>query len=417
MRRRRVLALIALLLPAAALSGCGDGENTNSVNTSVNTNAVVNTNVNAGATPAPLSPIDEIKSKMALGNIVFNPPDSVKLDASQTIILMLSPKQTPGELEQQLREKGGTGKVEWQSIRISDKMRAVISGDGFQITPLTPETMPVSKMESTEWSWEVRPLRTGTLNLHVVLSAIVDLSDGSGERPYPIQTFHKVYFVEVPQERAARPRWWTGRVWSWLLPALLVPAGGVTAWLWLRRRKRRRSSLWFEPGTGEPRIFLSYRREDTAGHVGRLRDSLSEHFGAGRVFMDLESIRIGDDFVETLGKAVDSSGVVVVVIGRQWLSATSKKGQRRLDNPQDFVRLEVETALRRGVKVIPALVQGAEMPGEEALPVALAKLARRNAIEISDSRWTFDVERLIEAIEAALSSEPEPPATPGALPG
>jgi hypothetical protein len=123
----------------------------------------------------------------------------------------------------------------------------------------------------------------------------------------------------------------------------------------------------------------------------------------------LESIGIGDDFVETLEKAVDSSGVLVVVIGRQWLSASDKQGKRRLDNPQDFVRLEVESALKRGVKVIPALVQDAEMPGEDALPAPLAKLARRNAIEISDSRWVFDVERLIDAIEEALANEPSKP--------
>ena len=424
--RRHGLALLIFLLPTlVALSGCGEQgpPDVNNANAISNTNANAGVNVNATPRPtgAPLSKIDEIKEAMGVGSIAFNVPPSMRLDETQTIMLLLSPTQSSEELGKVLENKNAAGDIKKHSIKVGDQMEAELTGDGFQITPITPRRQPVSKQEPTRWRWDVRPLRAGTLKLNVVLNAVVDLNDGKGAQTYYIDSFDQVYVVEVPSPSpppaaaaTARP----GRVWPWLLPALLIPAGGGAAWLWLRGRKgRRAASRWFNPGAGGPRIFLSYRRDDTAGHAGRLRDALAARFGPERVFMDLESIRAGDDFVEIVKKAVDSSGVVVVVIGRQWLSASDKKGNRRLDNPQDFVRLEVETALRRGARVIPALVQHAEMPAEDALPEPLAKLARRNAVEISDSRWAFDVDRLGDAIEEALARGPAKPPESGALAG
>jgi hypothetical protein len=153
------------------------------------------------------------------------------------------------------------------------------------------------------------------------------------------------------------------------------------------------------------KIFISYRREDTSGYAGRLHDALSLHFGADRVFMDVDSIDYGMDFVEVVEKAVSSCEILIAVIGKRWVDIADKKGQRRLDNPQDLVRVEIATALKRGIRVVPAIVQDAVMPAEDVLPEPLAKLARRNAIEISDSRWKFDVERLIETIEEELNRE------------
>lgn len=422
MRRRQRLTLLVFLLPTlVALCGCGADDNTNNTNANTananiaNTNPPANTNANTNATPRPtgmpLSKIDEIKMAMGVGEIAFNLLPSMRLDETQTIMLLLSPTQTAAVLKGELQNRNAAGDIKTHSIKISNQMEAELTGDGFQITPITPAQQQVSNLEPTQWKWDVRPLRAGTLKLNVVLNAIVDLKDGQGMRPYYIASFDQTYVVEVPSpspipaavaDAPERP----GRVWPWLLPALLVPALGVAAWLWLRGRGRRAAPRRFHAGAGGPRIFLSYRRDDTAGHAGRLRDALAERFGPERVFMDLESIRAGEDFVEIVKQAVDSSGAVVVVIGRQWLSASDKKGDRRLDNPGDFVRLEVETALRRGVRVIPALVQGAEMPAEDALPEPLAKLARRNAIEISDSRWAFDVDRLSDAIEEALAQGP-----------
>jgi hypothetical protein len=148
-------------------------------------------------------------------------------------------------------------------------------------------------------------------------------------------------------------------------------------------------------------IFVSYRRGDSAGHAGRLFDHLKDRF-PGRVFMDLDTIKPGVDFVEVIEQAVGCCEVLIVMIGRDWLEAQDADGRRRLDDANDFVRLEIATALNRDVRVIPVLVQGAVMPRREDLPPDLVKLARRNAVEVSDARFVFDMDRLIQAIEEVL---------------
>ncbi|HEY6320333.1 MAG TPA: toll/interleukin-1 receptor domain-containing protein [Thermoanaerobaculia bacterium] len=149
------------------------------------------------------------------------------------------------------------------------------------------------------------------------------------------------------------------------------------------------------------KIFVNYRREDSAGHAGRLFDRLSARFPA-RVFMDIDNLEPGVDFVEVIETAVGSCEVLIVVIGNEWLSVKDAAGRRRLDDPADYVRLEIATALQRQVRVIPVLVQRASMPRAEELPPDLVKLARRNAIELSDARWAYDVDRLIRTIEEVL---------------
>lgn len=148
-------------------------------------------------------------------------------------------------------------------------------------------------------------------------------------------------------------------------------------------------------------IFINYRREDSAGHAGRLSDHLSGRF-PGRVFMDIDTIEPGIDFMDVINHAVGTCEVLIVVIGRDWLFLTDATGQRRLDNPSDFVRLEIAAALQRNIRIIPVLVEGASMPRMEDLPPDLASLTRRNAIELSDARFTFDVDRLIQTIEGVL---------------
>jgi hypothetical protein len=148
-------------------------------------------------------------------------------------------------------------------------------------------------------------------------------------------------------------------------------------------------------------IFINYRREDSAGHTGRLFDRLSARL-PGRVFMDIDTLEPGVDFVEVIEKAVGSCEVLIVVMGQEWLRVKDAAGHRRLDDPADYVRLELATALQRKIRVIPVLVQGAPMPRAEDLPADLAKLARRNAIELSDARWAYDVDRLIRTIEEVL---------------
>lgn len=159
----------------------------------------------------------------------------------------------------------------------------------------------------------------------------------------------------------------------------------------------------------DSKIFISYRREDSSGYAGRLHDALSSRFGPDRVFMDVDSIEYGVDFVEVVENAVGSCAVLIAIIGKRWVEITDKKGNRRLDNPQDFVHLEIAAALKRNIRIIPALVQDAVMPGEDVLPAPLAKLARRNAIEMSDTRWKFDVERLIETLDEELNKNSTAP--------
>jgi hypothetical protein len=150
-------------------------------------------------------------------------------------------------------------------------------------------------------------------------------------------------------------------------------------------------------------VFVSYRRNDTPHLAGRLYDRLGEHFGQERVFMDVDSIEPGLDFGEVINAALTSCAVMLVLIGDQWLTAADARGRRRLDNPDDYVRLELEAALARNIRVIPMLVEGAVMPDSQELPDALKGLARRNALEISHSRFTADADRLVNTIERVLA--------------
>ncbi len=162
------------------------------------------------------------------------------------------------------------------------------------------------------------------------------------------------------------------------------------------------------------KIFISYRRDDAAGHAGRLFDRLSAHFGADQIFMDIEQIEAGADFVQAIQEAVGSCEILIALIGRHWLSGENE-AERRIDNPNDFVRLEVATALERDVRVIPVLVQGAAMPRPQDLPADLVLLSRRNAIELSNTRWKHDVDGLIATVEKVLARQRG--ATPAAATG
>src|SRR5688572_28567344 len=146
-------------------------------------------------------------------------------------------------------------------------------------------------------------------------------------------------------------------------------------------------------------IFISYRRQDTAAYAGRIYDRLAAKYGAPNVFMDIDRIEPGQDFVDAINHSVAEAGVLLVLIGREWLKMTDKSGVPRLDNPEDFVRLEILAGLEQKAVMIPVLLADAEMPSAQALPAPLQPFARRNAIEISDSRFHSDVDRLIEAIE------------------
>lgn len=160
------------------------------------------------------------------------------------------------------------------------------------------------------------------------------------------------------------------------------------------------------PGTVTgSRIFISYRRGDSSAHAGRLSDRLVAEFGADGVFMDVDTIEPGADFVDYIDDAVGSCDVLIALIGDEWLECRDDIGNRRLEDPDDFVRLEVAAGLERDIRVVPVLVEGATMPRAHELPEPLRRLARRNALEITDTRWRHDVGRLVETIKKVLEGK------------
>ena len=145
-------------------------------------------------------------------------------------------------------------------------------------------------------------------------------------------------------------------------------------------------------------VFISYRRDDTAGFAGRIYDRLTNALGRESVFIDVDNIPAGLDFVDVLSERVGRCDALVAIIGRNWLASADKTNLRRLDDLTDFVRIEIEAALDRNVPVIPVLVDGAVMPQADDLPDGLKKLARRQGIQISHTRFDADAERLTDAL-------------------
>jgi hypothetical protein len=156
------------------------------------------------------------------------------------------------------------------------------------------------------------------------------------------------------------------------------------------------------PGAQRRGVFLSYRRDDAGPYARLLQQQLSQRIPDARIFMDLDSIEPGLDFAEVIEDAVNSSAVLVALIGRQWLTLTGEDGARRLDNPDDYVRFEVTTALERGVRVIPVLIDGARALRRQDLPEELHKLARLNAAKLSYDRYQDDADRLLDLIQRVL---------------
>lgn len=146
-------------------------------------------------------------------------------------------------------------------------------------------------------------------------------------------------------------------------------------------------------------IFLSYRREDSKAHAGRICDHLADHFGAEHVFFDIDSIPAGEDFVDYLQSQISACDIMVVVIGPDWLKASDGDDRRRLDDPLDFVRLEIAQALVRKIPIFPVLVDGAEMPRAVDLPDDLAPFSRKQATRLNYEGYRNQVTSLILIIK------------------
>lgn len=148
----------------------------------------------------------------------------------------------------------------------------------------------------------------------------------------------------------------------------------------------------------ESGIFISYRRDDTRHVAGRLATELAARFGAEHIFRDVDSIEDGENFATELDKALTHCTVMLVLIGPAWLSSSNAAGQRRLDIPSDWVRLEVAGALKRNVRVVPLLVENAELPAEADLAEELRPLVQRQARKLSDERWRGDFMMLTDML-------------------
>ena len=160
-----------------------------------------------------------------------------------------------------------------------------------------------------------------------------------------------------------------------------------------------RAEVAYEPATERSRIFLSYRRSDASAYAGRLYDSLAAHFGGERVAMDIDTIQAGVDFRAVIQSALTSSSAMVAIIGRSWITDVDATGTRRLDNPDDLVRMELAAAFEGELPVIPVLVGGARMPTRDELPPDIARLTHLNALNISDKHWREGVEQLTRTLE------------------
>src|SRR5262249_19808776 len=150
------------------------------------------------------------------------------------------------------------------------------------------------------------------------------------------------------------------------------------------------------------RIFINYRRGDDPGNTGRLFDRLQETFAPEQLFIDVDNIPPGLDFIRVLEEQVSQCDALLVVIGPRWLDAADPQGKRRLDSPDDFVRIEIESALNQGKRVIPVLVGDARMPTADELPETMRPLARRNAVRLTHERFRADTQGLVKALQQAI---------------
>ena len=163
-------------------------------------------------------------------------------------------------------------------------------------------------------------------------------------------------------------------------------------------------------------IFVSYRRDDAAHVTGRIADALAARVGRENVFVDVDSVAPGEDFVRKIETTIRGSDIFLAVIGANWLSASTGQGQRRIDLPGDFIRLEVGTALAAGVRVIPVLVDGASMPRAEDLPEDIRQLVRHNAVFINHTTFARDMRELIDQLKLPGSARRRAGINPLAMP-
>jgi hypothetical protein len=168
----------------------------------------------------------------------------------------------------------------------------------------------------------------------------------------------------------------------------------------------RRSGTKDKPKRFLGKVFISYRRGPTSSIAGRLYDRLAQKIPLEQLFMDVDAVAPGEDFRQAIDAAIGQSVVLLAIVGEDWLEGTdSTSERRRLDQPNDFVRLEIETAIKHGLRVIPVLVDNATMPSENDLPASIKAFAWRNSVEVRHTRFNDDVDSLVDTVRKLLKSE------------
>jgi formylglycine-generating enzyme required for sulfatase activity len=154
------------------------------------------------------------------------------------------------------------------------------------------------------------------------------------------------------------------------------------------------------------KIFISYRRDDSAGHAGRVHDRLEREFGRDLLFMDVDAIPLGADFVKVLSAEVSKCDVLLAVIGPNWLDVKDKDGNRRLDSEDDFVRVEIAAALKRDIPVVPILLEGTNVPKPARLPDDIKDLSRRNGLSVHHASFHSDMDKLVRQLRGPGAPRP-----------
>ena len=351
-----------------------------------------------------LQQIDKLLGQSVQSSIAYNVPDRVTLNNTVTIELVLNPSLSPTELAGQLTP---SGEVVTALIEITPMMKAVLlpqNQDALAIQPIHADAVQlVSNVDTTRWAWLVTGKNGGPQKMVLVIYRLIRFEGQEYWRE--VKSYQAEINVQVTFGQQVQSLGW------------ILPAGGLLLIFILVVFWRR-----FQPGRGTLErlvtphrkgrvgsIFISYRRSDSADITGRIYDRLVDEYGRDSIFKDVDSIPLGTDFKEYLDRKVSECSFFLAIIGDHWLDAKDDSGTKRLDDPQDFVRVEIESALEQGLPVIPLLVRGAKMPEAEDLPEGLKRLVYKNGIPIRpDPDFHRDMDRLISALDESIGSVPPP---------
>jgi hypothetical protein len=349
-----------------------------------------------------LEQIDKLLSQSVQSSIAYNVPDALTLDSTVTIELLLNPSIAPTQLAGQI---SANGEVVTAQIEVTPMMKAELisrNGEALAIQPIHANAVQlVSNIDTTRWAWLVTGKKSGQQKLLLVIYRLIKFEGQEFWRE--VKSYEAEISVEVTFGQRLQSLGW-GWAIVWFLAIFLLAA------LWRQYGQSRSPLEQRLTATRKGRagsIFISYRRSDSADIAGRIYDRLLEEYGRASIFKDVDSIPLGTDFKAFLDRKVSECDFVLAIIGDHWLDARDDAGRRRLDDPQDFVRAEIESALEQDIPVIPLLVRGAKMPEAEDLPASLRTLVYKNGIPIRpDPDFHRDMDRLISALDESAGSTP-----------